>query len=89
MKKGGFEYVHEFSSIFMRVYNFIPVDIKPLVGVTKLHYVDYFDNEFSLLLRERKSTSLPIMFQDALEVEYNMVVSGKIKQKVETRKARE
>ena len=67
----------------------MPADIKPLVGATKLHYVDAFDNEFSLLLRERKSTSLPIMFQDALEVEYNMVVSGKIKHKVETKKYRE
>ena len=54
MKKGGFESVHEFSSRFMRVYNSIPTDIKPLVGATKLHYADAFDSDFSLLLRERK-----------------------------------
>ena len=54
LKKGGFEYVHEFSSRFMRVYNSIPADIKPLVGAAKLHYADAFDNDFVLLLRERK-----------------------------------
>ena len=53
----------------MRVYNSILVDIKPLVGAAKLHYVDSFDGDFALLLRERKSTSLPVMFQDALELE--------------------
>ena len=63
LKKGGFEYVHEFSSRFMRVYNSIPADIKPLVGAAKLHYVDSFDGDFALLLRERKSARLPSMFQ--------------------------
>ena len=46
LKKGGFEFFHEFSSRFMRVYNSIPVDIKPLVGAAKLHYVDAFESEF-------------------------------------------
>ena len=35
MKKWNFESVHDFSSIFMRVYNSIPSDIKPLVGAEK------------------------------------------------------
>ena len=92
LKKGGFEYVHEFSSRFMRVYNSIPADIKPLVGTAKLHYVDdSFDNDFALLLRERKSMSLPVVFKDALELEANMMASGNINQKVEIdkRKVRE
>ena len=38
LKKRVFEYVHDFSSRFMRVYNSIPADIKPLVGTAKLHY---------------------------------------------------
>ena len=75
----------------MRVYNSIHVDIKPLVGAAKMDYADAFDDDFALLLRERKSVSLPIMFQDSLEVEANMMESGKIKNKVETdkRKVRE
>ena len=32
LKKGGSKFVDEFSSRFMRVYNSIPTDIKPLVG---------------------------------------------------------
>ena len=75
----------------MRVYNSIPANIKPLVGAAKLHYADAFGNDFALLLRERKSLSLHVMFQDSLEVEANMMSSGKIKQKVEMdrRKVRE
>ena len=57
IKKGGFEYVHEFSSRFMRVYNSIPTDIKPMVGTAKLHYVDSFDGDFALLLREKINKS--------------------------------
>ena len=70
----------------MRVYHSIPADIKPLVGATKIHYVDYFENDFSLLLRERKSYSLPNMLNDALEVESNMMACGKMKHKIETDK---
>ena len=70
----------------MRVYNSIPIDIKPLVGAAKLHYVDAFESDFALLLRERKSASLPDMFKDALEVEANMMARGKMKHKIETDK---
>ena len=58
INKGGFEFVHEFSSWFMGVYNSIPADIKPLLGAAKLHYADAFGDDFALLLRERKSASL-------------------------------
>ena len=73
----------------MRVYNSIATDIKPLVGSVKLHYDDSFDGDFALLFRERKLASLPAMFQYALEVEADMMGSGKIKKKVEARRARE
>ena len=46
LKKGKFEFVHEFSSRFMRVYNSISADIKPLVGVSELHYADSFESYF-------------------------------------------
>ena len=75
----------------MRVYNSILANIKPSVGAAKLHYAEAFNNDFALLLRERKSTNLPIMFTDALEVEANMMACGKIKQRVDVdrRKGRE
>ena len=91
LKKGGFELVHEFSRRFMRVYNSIPADIKPSPRAAKLHCVDAFDNDFALLLREKKSNTLPTMFTEALEVEANMIACGKIKPRVEVdrRKGRE
>ena len=72
----------------MRVYNSIPANIKTLVGVSQLHYVDAFESDFSLLLKERKYASLPAMFKDALEVEANMVAYGKMKQRVEVDRRR-
>ena len=39
----------------MRVYNSILAGIKPHVGAANIHYVDAFDSEFSLLLREEIS----------------------------------
>ena len=63
----------------MKVYNSIPTDIKPLVGTAKIHYVNAFDSDSALLLRERKSISIPFMFQDDLEVGDNMMAIGKIK----------
>ena len=66
--------------------NSIHADIKPMVGAAKLHYADDFESDFALLLRERKSSSLPDMFKDALEVESNMMACGKMKHKIETNK---
>ena len=79
IKKGNFESIHEFSSRFMRVYNSIPIDIKPLVGATKLHYAYSFDSGFTILLSEIKSANLPSMFKDDLEVESNLMASRKMK----------
>ena len=72
----------------MRVYNSIPGNIKTLVGVSQLHYVDAFESDFSLLLSERKSTNIPAMFKDALEVEVNLITSEKMKQRVEVDRRR-
>ena len=74
----------------MRVYNSIPDAINPSAAATKLHYVEAFDNDFVFSLRERNSMSLAAMFMNALEVEANMMVSGKMKQRdIDRRKIRE
>ena len=67
----------------MWVYNSIPADIKPSPEEAKIHYTDAFDNDFALLLRERKSNTLPAMFNDAPEVEANMMAYEKIKPRAE------
>ena len=75
----------------MRVSNLIPADIKPSPMVAKPHYADAFDNDFALLLRERKTNTLPAMFTNSLEVEANMMACGKIKlrEEFDRRKGRE
>ena len=65
----------------MRVCNSILEDIKPSAATTKLHYAGAFDNDFAFSLRERKSATLAAMFMDSLEVEENMMASGKMKHK--------
>ena len=74
----------------MRVYNSILEDIKTSAVSAKLHYAEAFDNEFDFSFRVRKSASLTAMFTDALEVEANMMVTGKMKQRdIDRRKTRE
>jgi hypothetical protein len=63
----------------MKVYNSIPTEVKPPPRASQLRYANYFDSEFALLLRERRSNSLDDMMSDAIEVEVNLMASGKIK----------
>jgi hypothetical protein len=81
MKKAMEETVQEFSARFLKVYDSIPVEVKPPPRVVQLRYADSFDNDFALLLRERRSTNLDAIMSNATEVEVNMMVSGKIKQR--------
>jgi hypothetical protein len=80
MKRAPEEMMQSFSSHFMRVYNSIPVEVQPPPRVAQLRYADSFNNNFTLMLRERRSKNLDPMMSDAIEVEVNMMASGKIKQ---------
>ena len=73
----------------MRTYDFILVDVKPPIGAAKLHYVDAFSSEFTLLLRERRFVSLIDTMDDAIEVKVNLTTSNKTKQRNETRRVKE
>ena len=48
------ESVQDFSSRFMRSYDSIPAHVKPPPRAAQLHYVDAFDSDFALTLRERR-----------------------------------
>jgi hypothetical protein len=65
----------------MRNYDVIPGDVKPPLGAAKLHYVDAFNSDFTLLLRERRFFSLRDMMDDVIEVEVNLAASNETKQK--------
>jgi hypothetical protein len=81
MKKALEEMMQEFSARFMKVYNSIPVEVQPPPRACAIAIFDSFDNDFSLLLRERRSTNLDVIMSNAIEVEVNMMASGKIKQR--------
>jgi len=81
MKKPSKETVQELSAHFMKVYNSIPAEFHPPLEVAQLRYVNSFNNDFAMLLRERRSENLDAIMSNAIEVEVNMMVSGKIRQR--------
>ena len=79
LRKKNSESVLEFTQRFNKLYNKIPVEVKPPQPATKVTFAGAFDPNFSLLLRERRSTDLMKMKDDALEIESNMMASRKLK----------
>jgi hypothetical protein len=77
LKKKQNESVSDFIKRFNKLYNKIPADVKPSQPTAKVTFVGSFDPDFSLLLRERRSTTLTSMQDDAVEIESNMIASGK------------
>jgi hypothetical protein len=86
MKKAPEETMQEFSTHFLKVYNSIPAEVKPPPGVAQLRYADSFENDFSLLLRERRSANLDAIMSNVVKVEVNMMASRKNKTKVQPRR---
>ena len=73
----------EFTQRFNKLYNKIPAEVKPSQPAAKVTFAGAFDPDFSLLLRERRSLDLSKMQDDAVEIESNMMASGKLKEKTE------
>lgn len=88
LKRGPDESIKSFSARFNIVYNSLPTDYKPLVGMAKLHFAEAFDDEFALFLRERRSPTLAQMMSNAIEVEINMMSSKRGRYKVDARETR-
>jgi hypothetical protein len=85
LKKKGFETVMEFIQRFNKLYDKIPVEVKSSQPTAKVTFTRDFEPDFSLLLRERRGADLTQMQDDAVEIESNMMASGKLKTKIETR----
>jgi hypothetical protein len=83
LKKKNSELVLEFTQRFNKLYSKIPAEVKPSQPATKVTFAGAFDPEFDLLLRERRSLDLSKMQDDAVEIESNMMASGKLKAKTE------
>ena len=67
-----------FNRRFVSFYYNMPKEVQPLENAAKLYYASTFPLELSLLLLERKSTTLQHMFTDCLEVEENFKMSQKV-----------
>ncbi len=55
LRKIDTENVENFSKRFNKFYNKLPVNIKPLEQAAMVYYSGSFLNEFSIMLRERRS----------------------------------
>lgn len=89
LKRRSNEIVLEFSAIFLKSYESISDEFKPPIGATHLHYAEDFENDITMLLRERRSATLADMMNDAIEVEVNLMSTGKIKLKYEAKKGKD
>jgi hypothetical protein len=73
LKRQSGETVQHFSARFNRVYNALPVDIRPPPGLAHLHFPDAFDPEMAFQLRERNTATLEEMQNVAVDVEANLL----------------
>jgi hypothetical protein len=73
------ESIPDFTKRFNQMYGKIPEEIKPSETSAKITFANAFDAEFSLLLRERRTTTLSLMQDAAIEVESNILAADKLK----------
>ena len=78
MRKDEGEAMSSFNKRFARLYYNMPKEIQPLDGAVKIHCAFVFLPDLSLFLLQRKSFSLQKMFANALEVEENFRLSGRL-----------
>ena len=78
MRRMEDETVSSFNRRFAALYYDMPEEIKPPEGTAKLYYAKAFHSDLSLLLLERRSMSLQQMYDDAQEVEHNLLACGKL-----------
>jgi hypothetical protein len=73
----------EFIQRFNKMYNNIPVKVKPSHPAAKVIFTGAFETDFALLLRERQGATLTRMQDDAVEIESNMMASSNLKDRIE------
>jgi hypothetical protein len=61
------------------MYGIILDEIKPTQSSTKITYANAFDAYFSLMMRERRSTTLLSMQEATIEVESNILAAYRLK----------
>ena len=75
LKRHEGEAISSFNRRFASFYYNMPKEFQHLENAAKICYAATFPPELSLLLLERKSTTMQHMFTDCLEVEENLNMS--------------
>jgi hypothetical protein len=75
LRRGEDEALVIFNRIFFSAYHSMPVEIRPTETAAMVYYIMAQHLELVFLLRERKSSSLIHLFEDAIEVEANIKAS--------------
>jgi hypothetical protein len=83
LKREEGESVSDFSKRFNKMYNKIPIEIKPSKTFAKITYDSAFDPKFCLMLGERRDTSLAHMQDATLEAGSNILAVDKLRSKVD------
>jgi predicted component of viral defense system (DUF524 family) len=78
LKRNQGESISDFTKRFNKMYSKISDEIKPTETSTKITFSNAFDADFSLLLRERRSTTLSLMHEATIEVESNILAVEKL-----------
>jgi hypothetical protein len=89
LKRKSGESISDFTKRFNKMYGRIPDEIKPTEASAKITYANAFDAEFSLLLRERRSTTLLSMQEATIEVESNILASDRLKTRSDKEKKKQ
>jgi hypothetical protein len=69
LRKKTYESFLDFIQIFNKLYHKILVEVKPSQPAAKVTFVGVFDSDFSLRLRERRSTTIEGMQDYAIDIE--------------------
>jgi len=83
LKKQKNETLLVFNQRFCSIYYGIPLEIRPTEKTAMIYYVMGLHSELALFLLEGKSSSLKILFEDALEVEENIIASRRIREQAD------
>jgi len=79
LKRKSSESILDFTKRFNKMYARILDEIKPNEASTNITYANEFYADFSLLLRERRYTTLFSMHEATIEVESNILASNRLK----------
>lgn len=72
--------MEDFTKRFNRVYQKIPIEVKPLETTTMITFSNAFDSKLVLWLRDAKPCTLIVIQEATIEVEYSLLATNRMKE---------